>query len=220
MAAGAVSAGAALGRLGGLGSNGATRVAGEVGDGDELGLGRGADRCARRGRGDGDGGPRGDDRADGGGNDDNWEACGRDGGSGGDGGPDRGCRPGGGGWDVGRGCLADGAGGPGAVPVGYGVAQALAHRDGLVSVGVQRGEDVVSEVVDDLRLDVVLDLQVLVLGRIRRPHGLVPDVLAVLDVLWRVVEIASCVEVKVDGMVAKVCQDGLAVLPADRIGGP
>jgi hypothetical protein len=69
-------------------------------------------------------------------------------------------------------------------------------------------------------VDVVLDLQIAVCGWVGVIHGVVPDVLAGLDLLGAVVEIARGVEVEVGDVVAESGQDGLAVFLADGIGGP
>lgn len=84
-------------------------------------------------------------------------------------------------------------------------------------MGEERGEDVISQVVDNLLVDVVLDLEEAVARGLGALHSFVPDVLACLDILGIVVEIARGVEIKVDGMIAKCCEDVLAVLFADGI---
>ena len=65
----------------------------------------------------------------------------------------------------------------------------------------------------------MLDLEEAVAGWVGSTHGLVPDVFAGLDLLGVVVEVAGCVEVEVDGVVAEGCEDVLAVFFADGIWG-
>jgi len=126
-----------------------------------------------------------------------------------------------------RGCLGRGCGRgrddratwSRAVPVRDGVAETLAYGHGSISGGKQGGQDVVRQVVHGLIVDVVLNLQEAVLCRVRPVDGVVPDVLAGLNRLCVVVEVASRVKVKVDDMISEGGQDVLAVLLADRIGG-
>jgi hypothetical protein len=90
----------------------------------------------------------------------------------------------------------------------------------LIACGKEGGEDVVGQVVHGLVVDVVLDLQKAVAPWVGAVDGVVPDVLAGLDLLRAVMEIALCVEVEVDDVVAESRQDALAVLLADGIGRP
>lgn len=78
----------------------------------------------------------------------------------------------------------------------------------------------VSEVVDDLIVDVVLDLQEAVGVRVCPGHGVIPDVLADLYLARVGVEIALGVEVEVGDVVAEVVEDVLAVAWATGIRGP
>ncbi len=64
----------------------------------------------------------------------------------------------------------------------------------------------------------MLDLQKAVPRRVRRPHRLVPDVLAVLDLLRAIIQVPGRVEIKVNGVVAQRRQDVLAVFLADGKG--
>lgn len=67
----------------------------------------------------------------------------------------------------------------------------------------ERGEDVIGQVVDHLLVDVVLDLEEAVARGLGLLHGLVPDVLACLDFLDVIVEVALCVKVKIYRVVSK-----------------
>ena len=108
--------------------------------------------------------------------------------------------------------------GPGSVPVLLRIAETLADGDGTVAVADERLEHVFGQVVDDLPVDVVLDVKEAVDARVGGVDGVVPDVLAGLNLVGLGVQVTLGVEVKVGDVVAQVVHYLLAECRAAGVG--
>lgn len=109
----------------------------------------------------------------------------------------------------------------GSVPVLRRVAETLAYGHGPISAIEERSEEIIGEIIDGLVVDVVLDLQVVSSARISPGDGIVPDVLANLDLGRIIVQVTFSIEIEVYNVVAKRSQLGPAsICWADRKRGP
>jgi len=105
------------------------------------------------------------------------------------------------------------------VPVGFGLAHALAHGDSTVTLGLEILEHVCSQLSGSDLVDIVADSKAIT--RLRATFGLVEDPLEVvlgnLDIGQLVVVI--CVEVEIADHIAEIFHDGLASSVAGRVRG-
>lgn len=99
---------------------------------------------------------------------------------------------------------------------------------------IHRSENIISEVVDSLVMDIMLDFQPAGGCAVGRVDGGVPDVLGILNQGWVVIQISCCIQVEVCAivrgcfeemggsrltchMISKGCQTGTAGCVASRV---